>query len=188
MRKIIFIGVILVFAFSAFCQDEIEYRHRSVFKGLKKVAQIENPVFNEIQIPDSMGNQRYFQGKFFSVSDKTNLGKVYLYIGRVNTCRAGGCSAPLQPSESSGPEYFDYFIIFDSIYTVLSIKIFNYQATHGQGVTARGWLKQFVGFNGSYKLESGKDIDSISGATISVLGIISDVQQKTEMLKQVIHE
>lgn len=186
MRKILVIGAVLLFAYSAFCQDEIKYRHKSIFKELKKVAQIENPVFNEINIPDSMNSQGYFQGKFFSVADKTGPGKVYLYIGRVNSCRAGGCSAPLSLSEDIGPEYFDYFIILDSTCTIRGIRVFNYQATHGQGVTARGWLKQFVGFNGSYKLEAGKNIDSISGATVSVLGIISDIRQKTEMLKQVI--
>ncbi len=44
---------------------------------------------------------------------------------------------------------------------------------------AKGWLKQFTGYDGSDTLEVGKNVDAISGATISVYGITLDVQMKT---------
>ncbi|NJM14384.1 MAG: hypothetical protein HC896_02520 [Bacteroidales bacterium] len=35
-------------------------------------------------------------------------------MGRVNSCRAGGCSAPTNDAPAADSEYFDYFILFDS--------------------------------------------------------------------------
>ncbi len=56
-------------------------------------------------------------------------------------------------------------------------------ATHGQEITARGWLKQFIGYNGSESLKVDKNIDTISGATISVYAITSDIKLITCLLK-----
>ena len=38
-----------------------------------------------------------------------------------------------------------YEVITDSKKTVQEVKVFNYQATHGQEVTVKSWLKQFIG-------------------------------------------
>ncbi len=84
------------------------------------------------------------------------------------------------------PEYFDYLIVFDSGLSVQQVKIYNYQATHGQEVTNKGWLKQFQGYNGSRPLTVGKSIDAISGATVSVSEITSDIQEKTQLLKKLV--
>jgi len=66
------------------------------------------------------------------------------------------------------------------------VRVFNYQATHGQEVSAKGWLRQFDGYDGSTVLKVGKDIDAISGATISVYGITRDVQERTRLLARII--
>jgi Na+-translocating ferredoxin:NAD+ oxidoreductase RnfG subunit len=101
----------------------------------------------------------------------------------VNSCRAGGCSISGNTPANMDSEYFDYYIFFDSAKTVKQVEVFNYQATHGYEITAKGWLKQFTGFSGKDSLVVNKDIDGISGATISVYAITSDVQEKTRMLK-----
>lgn len=79
-------------------------------------------------------------------------------------------------------EYFDYFILFDSNLGVKKIRVYNYQATHGHEVGGKGWLKQFVGYKGDEKLEYGKNIDSISGATISANAITYNVQESCRYL------
>lgn len=121
-------------------------------------------------------------GKFFTVQT-TDKVKGYAYIGRVNSCRAGGCAAPRLLVTGEESEYFDYFTLYDSLKSVLLVKVYNYQATHGQEITARGWLRQFKGYNGSAELEVGRQVDAISGATISVFGIVEDVREKTKLLK-----
>lgn len=57
---------------------------------------------------------------------------------------------------------------------------------YGQAITAPGWLRQFNGYSGETTLDAGKNIDGISGATISVKVITGDIQQKTNLLKQII--
>jgi hypothetical protein len=110
----------------------------------------------------------------------------YLHMGRVKTCRAGGCSSPglVAPGEES--EYFDYAIIFNPDLRVDAVQIYNYQASHGHGIAAAGWLRQFEGFSSGKRLEVGKNIDAISGATISVLAITNDIELKTNQLKEAI--
>lgn len=122
-------------------------------------------------------------GKFYTLSNAPI--NRFVYIGRVNACREGGCLDP-SIAEVAGEayEYFDYFILYDSAYTVQEVKVYNYQATHGQEITSKNWLKQFRQYDGSKKLVTGKNIDGISGATISVEAIVYDIEQKTNLLRE----
>jgi len=43
------------------------------------------------------------------------------------------------------------------------------------------------GFSGEQPLEAGKNIDAISGATVSVHAITGDVKLKTKMLEEIIY-
>ena len=40
--------------------------------------------------------------------------KFLAYVGRVYSCRAGGCSIQMLNDPEGEYEYFDYFILFDS--------------------------------------------------------------------------
>jgi len=82
-------------------------------------------------------------------------------------------------------EYFDYFILFDSLNRIITTRVYNYEATHGAEITAKGWLNQFNGFDGTKNLRIGKEVDSISGATISVFGLVADIQEKTALLNRI---
>lgn len=67
---------------------------------------------------------------------------------------------------------------------VLQVKVFNYQATHGHEVSAPGWLRQFKGYRGEKTLRPGKEIDSISRATISVNAIKQDIENPNKTFKK----
>lgn len=128
-----------------------------------------------------------FLGKYFTVADFTSLSLVkYVYVGRVNTCRTGGCSIARVQDQEKESEFFDYFIFFDSKGTVQQVKIYNYQSTHGQEVTSNSWLRQFKNYNGKAELIAGNNVDAISGATISVDATIFDIEHKTNLLKKLI--
>ena len=163
----------------------IDFEPVQLYREIKKVSHCEKPVSNELS------NNRYLnidpaRGKFFEY--RNALPVKYAYIGRVNTCRAQGCSLPGTTPENERSEFFDYFILFDSTAQVLSVQVYNYEATHGQEITVKGWLKQFVGYNTSKQLTVGKNVDAISGATISVHSITYDISDKTGMLKQYLNE
>jgi hypothetical protein len=175
-------GLFIVLA--GFSQNEIDYQNKRIINSLKKsgiagFSQLEEMNRNLKDHPE-------IQGKFFRVLNGSEVSEVkYVFTGRVNSCRAGGCSISGSASVNLESEFFDYCIFFDSAKNVKQVEVFNYQATHGYEITAKGWLKQFAGFSGKDSLVVNKNIDGISGATISVYAITKDVQQKTSLLKAI---
>lgn len=123
-------------------------------------------------------------GIFWQIESK-NQSVGFAYTGRVFSCCKNGCTVSQSLETSERTEFFDYFILFDNSKSVVSVVVYNYEATHGQEVTAKGWLKQFTGYNGSKNLVVGKNIDSISGATVSVNSITADIIYKTQVLKNI---
>jgi len=167
----------------------IDYNPKIFDKEVEKLWGLKAFLKQELQVPDSVAGHKGMSGKYFTILGENNIGlNKYAYIGRVNSCRAGGCSISIEPTADMESEYFDYFILFDEHLNVEMVRIYNYQATHGHEVTAKGWLKQFIGYNGTSKLEVGKNIDCISGATISVYAITYDVQIKTLILKSLLRK
>jgi len=172
----------LLTGFASFGQGEIDYQNKRLINSLKK-----NGItgFSRLkEINSNLKGQPEIQGKFFSLLNKSEVSGIeYVFIGRVNSCRAGGCSISGSTPSNQESEYFEYLILYDSYKTVKMVEVYNYAATHGYEITAKGWLKQFAGFSGKDTLEVNKNIDAISGATISVFAITNDVQLKTKLLK-----
>lgn len=165
--------------------QDINYNPKSLNRDVQKLWEKNDIRMLEIEIPDSMYNTILLdKGKIFSIySENNNLG--FTYVGRIYSCRSGGCGME-DPNDlvtaNDDFEYFDYFIIFNTSLSVEKIRVFNYQATHGHEISGKGWLKQFVGYAGETKLEYGKNIDSISGATISANAITYNVQESSKYL------
>lgn len=181
MFKLFIIASCFWLTSNSFPPKGLDFEDKTLQKEIQKIGGMESSEWKEISFPEANS----VQGKFFAFSDLSKL-KKYIYVGRVNSCRTGGCSNPALPTigfETS--EYFDYFVVFDSNLSVQQVKVYNYQATHGQEVTNKGWLKQFQGFDGSRSLTVGKNVDAISGATVSVHAITNDIQEKTLMLKNI---
>jgi hypothetical protein len=159
-------------------EEKIEYNPKMLLKEISNLLGNDYQL-NEFIHPEISTN---IKGKFFKII--SNDKKLIAYVGRVNSCRAGGCS-DITIDFNSEFEYFDYFIIFDSQNKIIITRVYNYEATHGSEITAKRWLSQFIGFDGTKNLRVGKEIDSISGATISVFGLVSDIQEKTSLLNMI---
>lgn len=174
--------ILLIFInINGYCQSEINYSPKPLFKELSKYSKLESIELKEIPRSDA----KYYNGKFFKIINTLNNYPLsYIYIGRVNSSRGSGSSIDNKYSDYDQNEYFDYFIFFDKSLSVVLVKVYNYQASHGQEVTSTGWLRQFIGYNGAKSLNVGKEVDAISGATISVNGITTDIKHKTEILKK----
>ncbi len=184
--RIIF-AICMVFGLLSFMlpagQNDIEYKHKSLRKSLQKAGGIDLSAMEELVLPDSVIAARRIKGKYFLIKESNVSHYRYIYVGRVNSCRAGGCDVASENPHNSTSEYFDYFILYNVAKTVQKVSVFNYQATHGHEITARGWLKQFMGYDGAEPLMVDKNIDAISGATSSVYAITADVIMKTEILQ-----
>ncbi len=161
--------------FVAVCsaQAQVDYTAKALKKEIEKCWG--SDINNLIQI--DIDADIPVEGRFFTCVWTVTK---YVYVGRVNSCRTGGCSIGNEGYGTS--EYFDYFILFDGHANVELVKIFDYAATHGHEVMAKGWLKQFINYNNKTELIVGKDVDSISGATVSVNAITEDVRQKTNLM------
>jgi hypothetical protein len=180
MKKSFTLIFALLIALGCFSRDEVEYQNKRIISSLKKFGITGFSQLEEINCNSKM--QAEIQGKFFRNKSEDSEVK-YVFIGRVNSCRAGGCSISGNPTVNNETEYFDYFIFFDSAKTVKLVEVYNYAATHGYEITAKGWLNQFIGLTKKDTLVVNKDIDGISGATVSVFAITGDVQKKTKLLK-----
>jgi hypothetical protein len=80
-------------------------------------------------------------------------------------------------------ESFDYLVIYDTEFTVKSVDLILYNSNYGMEIGSRKWLKQYSGYSGG-ELNYGKDIQAISGATISAKSLTEDIKILTEKLKE----
>ena len=182
MKLIFSIFGSLFFFVQGYGQTNIDFHNKRLNKELAKegISHCEKLVkMKNSSMKDNIIN---LDGQFFKLPPECVLNGGYLYVGRVNCCRAGGCSRTSNMSFSGHSEFFDYFIVFGNDKTVRKVKVFNYQATHGYEITSKGWLKQFIGYKADDQLEVEKNIDAISGATVSVYAITRDVALKAKLL------
>jgi hypothetical protein len=140
---------------------------------LKRYFNTEAFNLKELAVP----TQYKVSGKFYEIQSLTKTIVKYVYTGRVNTSRGKG--------GGDNSDFLDYFILYSPGQEVIKVKVHNIQSSHGQSVSAPGWLKQFIGHNKQKTLEIGKNIDAISGATISVNKLTFDIQSKTIILSDI---
>ncbi|MCF8222669.1 MAG: FMN-binding protein [Bacteroidales bacterium] len=187
MKSLLLLFVVLfVFTDQLSGQSYPDYRSKTLIRALRKADLGEPDNLKEIRM-NKINSEIHSNGKFFMIENPDNK-TGYLYIGRVFTCHAGGCSianTDRTGKESASTEYFDYFIIYNKLKELVMVKVYNYQATHGYEISSRGWLKQFSGYNGSNEMRVNKNIDAISGATISVHAITEDIIRITELINSI---
>jgi Na+-translocating ferredoxin:NAD+ oxidoreductase RnfG subunit len=179
MNKL-FALILLFFATLLLQSNNIDYQNKQLKKDLLKTWNVEITAL--VEIPE-LGALTANEGKFYKVLDKQQI-LGYVYVGRIKSCRNGGCTKDKTESGSGSSEYFDAYFLYNANKTVESVKVYNYRATHGHDVCSRGWLKQFIGFDNEEPLQVGKTIDGISGATISVYALTDEVNYVTQILRK----
>ena len=186
MKKLIStIGLFLLINAYLSSQVSIDFCPKALTNEFKKISGDHKIELKELSFNNSLSNLK--MGKFFYLPESCMvLGFKYVYIGRVQTCRAGGCSL-YNDSPDQAKEFFDYYILYNEQATVQKIKVFNYQSSHGQEGTASSWLKQFKTYDGHNSLVVGKNIDALSGATISVDATVTDIEDKTKLLQKLLN-
>ena len=64
--------------------------------------------------------------------------------------------------------------VFNIDHSIMKVVVLDYQSDHGYEICSKNWLKQFIGEE-NRTLVYDKNVDAISGATVSVNGIIDDM-------------
>ncbi len=82
-----------------------------------------------------------------------------------------------------------FMVIYDSKGSMLSVEIVKYRESHGGAVSNRSWLDQFIaGQSNTKEYAIGKNIDGISGATISASAITKGVYKLGLLLSEILTE
>lgn len=74
-------------------------------------------------------------------------------------------------------EYITYGVALDLAGNVLDVEILSYRETHGHEVRNAVWREQFVGKSINDSLKLGKDIENISGATLSCRNVTDGIKR-----------
>lgn len=110
-----------------------------------------NLVRHSLEEVSSASNHAFRKGQLYELEIEGNrLG--FAYIGEANSMK----------------DVFDYLIVFDKDLRIIKSKVLIYREQHGQQIGSTRWLKQFVGMSTTDTPQLGKNIQGISGATISV--------------------
>jgi len=158
-------------------------------KNKSKVEKIARKTFDvdaiEISAFDKTVISKNLKGNIFALKSDGNV-VGHLALRRVHGCKIGGCEENSDNSamavyvsdfDESSYETFDYLMIIDNDQQIVKVQVIDYPGEHGYEVSSKRWLRQFQGYKGDSNLNYGKNVDAISGATISGNSITSDIRK-----------
>lgn len=87
-------------------------------------------------------------------------------------------------SSKGKSDFFDYMVLFNTNFEIQKVVVLVYRSSYGGEIMSNSWLKQFEGKTKGEEMEFGKDIDSISGATISAPSISKGIKNISLLLSE----
>ena len=79
---------------------------------------------------------------------------------------------------------FDYYVLFNDKEEILKVEVLHYRENYGGEICSKNWLKQFVGIDTENYSNFNREIDGISGATISVNSLKHNLLKISNKLKK----
>jgi hypothetical protein len=79
---------------------------------------------------------------------------------------------------------FDYYVLFNDKEEILKVEVLHYRENYGGEICSKNWLKQFVGIDTENYSNFNREIDGISGATISVNSLKHHLLKISNKLKK----
>lgn len=79
---------------------------------------------------------------------------------------------------------FDYYVLFNDKEEILKVEVLHYRENYGGEICSKNWLKQFVGIDTENYSIFNREIDGISGATISVNSLKHNLLKLSNKLKK----
>jgi Na+-translocating ferredoxin:NAD+ oxidoreductase RnfG subunit len=129
----------------------------------------------EIQNNNKRRIENFVKQRFFS--DHVFLYKIYsgndlIAVGMLDNVY--GKSQPIT-----------FIVIFDLNGFIITSDIVKYREPYGGGISNRSWNNQFKGKNSKSSFKFGEDINSISGATISVNSVTLGIQKLAVLFDEI---
>lgn len=181
MKKVLTYGMVLIgLAFAdATGLDAFffpDYLQKKVSSQIKKSYDLND--FHAMPVEtDSM----IFDYDFMEIVDGDNTKVGYGIVTLANGCKQGGCMKPGEIDPETEHEQFYFSTLYDVDGNIVNVKVLEYTSQYGYEITAKSWLKQFVGKKGG-ALEVNHEIDGISGATISVHSIVKEINKQQVLM------
>ena len=79
-------------------------------------------------------------------------------------------------------DYFDFLVLYDENKEVVHLEILQYRSSHGYQIDSKRWLSNFIGSSSRDTIKKGQQINGITGATMSVDGLIRKINEIAEMI------
>lgn len=158
--RIIFI---LLFILNFDIKEDAEYSIRSFFNNDIKME------FYKYDLPDSLREK-------IEKECRQRFMKSYIYIWKIfhNNKRI---ATAIMDNVYGKSLPITFIVIFDLDGKILNAEIIKYRESYGGAVQEKNWLNQFKGKDGTAQLKVGKDISSISGATISANSVTTGIKK-----------
>ena len=167
--KIVVLVLFVSLSFIAQASSFPKSIRKKINKEVKKLFPIENLTMNKIE-DFKFDNFKYQDIKNVSLSKLKCTDELMGYA----------CFA----SSKGKNDYFDYMVLLDESLEIKKVVVLIYRSSYGGEIMAKSWLKQFVGKVKGEEMEFEKDIDGISGATISGPSMIKGVKTVSLMMNE----
>ncbi len=158
LNKPISLVLLLIFSFVGIAQSEdwSPALKGKVKKALASVYETEKLSFEKVEVDASTDETTpaELSNHLFKVfADGTFKG--YAYVAQAPSMK----------------NVFDYLVIFNTDLSIEKAKVLIYREQHGRQIGATRWLSQFKGMTTADRPVLGKEVNGISGATISAKGM-----------------
>jgi len=131
---------------------------KKVKKNILKTFKVASYQLDLIDIPSNISPKIINKTNFSSISNNNSI-IGYALIDKAN----------------SKTYDFDYLVILNPKLEIINIKILIYREEHGNEISSKRWLKQFFGLSSKNKAILQGNINGISGATISVRSMTTEM-------------
>jgi len=151
----------------------------------KKIKKQISKTFNTDKFEMTMlvADSNSYAHDFFEIKNPNNEMIGYGIVTLTNGCKIGGCDA-IQHADNAEYEQFYFSTLYHLDGEIANVKVVEYASERGYEITARSWLKQFIGKRGG-GLRVDKEIDGISGATVSVNSIVNEINVQQDYVSRV---
>lgn len=162
MRRILYLLFLTFCCVSKVTAISIEtVDNKKIKKAIKSVYEIDNYKLIQFLMEDSLTDK-----SFYSIVENDSV------VGILSLSSAKGRY-----------DNFDYGMVLTNTFEVKKILVLKYRSNYGYQIANKRWLKQFQGLKPSKKFNYGKEVDAISGATLSGPAFVMDVKMTLAYLK-----
>jgi Na+-translocating ferredoxin:NAD+ oxidoreductase RnfG subunit len=164
INRLPLLGLSLILTVSLLAQEQTswsEVLRGKVDKAISGTFAQENLQLKKLVISEALTVKEALAAKehLYEVFQGQDL-KGYAYIGQAPSMK----------------NVFDYIVIFNTDKEIIKSKVLIYREQHGRQIGSTRWLNQFTGMNAEDRPVLGKNIDGISGATISATSMTRAVK------------